>query len=371
VRTTTALCLAITFAAGTMAADGTDIFEKEIRVTNVSAAGDASNIHLAKVAPARFAAWDAAANTGNAAAQWLAGRCYVNGYGVTADQTKGASLVRKAADQGYARAQMTLGQLYAKGRGVTKDPVEAAKWYQKAVDQGLAECYEWLALAYRNGAGVPKDPAKAKELYAQALVALEKAADDGIAGCQMRMGRVYTMGQMGVKPDIEKGLKYYRMGLAQNHVWCQANMGDAYQHGRFGLPKDPTEAVRLYRLAAAQGDTIAQASLVAMYLDKEVPNPNPAEADQLFRAALPGLRKAAEGNEPEDAAYALARMYETGSGVEKDDASAVKYLVKAADHGSKEACAMLADRYETGRGVPKDLAAAAKLREKAKPKKAG
>jgi TPR repeat protein len=148
-------------------------------------------------------------------------------------------------------------------------------------------------------------------------------------------------------------------------------MGDAYHHGRFGLPKDLAEATRFYRLAAAQGDPGALANLVAMHLDKQAPNPDPAEAARLYRESLPKLLKAAEGGEGEDAQYALARMYETGSGVAKDDAEAVKWLVKAAGKGSVEASLALADRYENGRGVPKDPAAAAKLREKVKPKTAG
>ena len=98
----------------------------EIRAGKLSAAAGAADIHLAQVAPTRLALWERAANDGNAAAQWLAGRCYVHGFGVASDPDKGAALIRRAADQGYARAQFTLGQLYAKGRGVARDSAEAA-----------------------------------------------------------------------------------------------------------------------------------------------------------------------------------------------------------------------------------------------------
>ena len=50
----------------------------------------------------------------------------------------------------------------------------------------------------------------------------------------------------------------------------------------------------------------------------------------------------------------LAAFYESGQGMRKDLAEALKWLQAAADHGEGNARYHLAEMYETGTGVPKD-----------------
>jgi TPR repeat protein len=60
-----------------------------------------------------------------------------------------------------------------------------------------------------------------------------------------------------------------------------------------------------------------------------------------------------------EALYNLARMYELGSGVPRDDRMAAKWYRLAADKGHAEAQYRLAVLHHVGRGVPQDLEKAA------------
>jgi len=81
----------------------------------------------------------AAAQQGDAAAQYNLGRMYANGWNVARDDAQAAAWLRKAAEQGFALAQNGLGLMYAQGRGVGKDDAQAVFWYRQAAAQGLAE----------------------------------------------------------------------------------------------------------------------------------------------------------------------------------------------------------------------------------------
>ena len=61
--------------------------------------------------------------------------------------------------------------------------------------------------------------------------------------------------------------------------------------------------------------------------------------------------------EPSDpkALYELGRNFLRGSGVNRDDAKAAKYLRLSADEGYGDAQVVLGSLYGKGRGVPKDL----------------
>ncbi len=54
--------------------------------------------------------------------------------------------LKAAAEQGDAIAQFNLGNIYFNGRGVTQSDVEAVKWYKLAADQGDARGQSRLGL---------------------------------------------------------------------------------------------------------------------------------------------------------------------------------------------------------------------------------
>lgn len=108
------------------------------------------------------AAMSAAADGGDAKAEFDLGTMYYIGQGVPQDYSKAVMWWRRAADQGYAETQMapfvsTLGFMYDTGQGVPQDYAEAIKWYRKAADQGYAKGQSQLGAMYGIGHGVPQD----------------------------------------------------------------------------------------------------------------------------------------------------------------------------------------------------------------------
>ena len=74
----------------------------------------------------------AAAERGNAEAQYALGGNYEFGFGVPQSNAEAVKWYRKASDQGYAEAHLHLGLMYDLGQGVPQDYVEAHRWYNLA-----------------------------------------------------------------------------------------------------------------------------------------------------------------------------------------------------------------------------------------------
>ena len=62
-----------------------------------------------------------------------------------------------AAERGDADAQYWLGEKYHMGQGVEQDFKEAVKWWHKAAEQGVKEAQFCLGAMYYRGDGVPED----------------------------------------------------------------------------------------------------------------------------------------------------------------------------------------------------------------------
>jgi TPR repeat protein len=157
------------------------------------------------------------------------------------------------AGQGDAGAQHNLGYMYANGEGAPQDYAEAAKWYRKAAEQGVATAQWRLGSIYRGAPpGVPRD-------YGEAVKWFRMAAEQGHASAQVALGVGYHEGQ-GVPQDDAEASKWYRRAAEQGNASAQYNLGLMYHSGG-GVPQDNAEATNLYRLAAAQGHTGAQLKL--------------------------------------------------------------------------------------------------------------
>ena len=127
------------------------------------------------------------AEQGDAHAQYLLGRRYNFGDGVTRNREKAVEWHTRAANQGHATAQYILGLMYGAGEGVHQDTRQAVAWISRSAEQGLAEAQYALGMMYLTGEDVPRDPEKAAEL-------LRKAAAQGNEGAkrQVSAGREHT-----------------------------------------------------------------------------------------------------------------------------------------------------------------------------------
>jgi hypothetical protein len=84
-----------------------------------------------------LAVWQAAADAGDAEAQYYVGSIHEKGLGTAPDPARAAEWYRRAAEQGYAAAQVAYGYLCERGLGVAQDTAAALNWYRRAA--GLPE----------------------------------------------------------------------------------------------------------------------------------------------------------------------------------------------------------------------------------------
>ena len=165
--------------------------------------------------------------------------------------------------------------------------------------------------------------------------------------------------ELSAQRRYEEATFWYRKAAEQGLASAQLRLGWAYECG-CGVPKDDSQAALWYRKGADQGDANLQLALAMMYLEgKGVPH----DSEQ----AVFWLRKSADQGEL-GAQSKLARIYEAGEIVPQDYAQAAYWYVKIAalDEGClHDAQRRLGHMYENGLGVPKDLEQAAQWYRKA------
>ena len=225
-----------------------------------------------------------------------------------------------AAEQGDAEAQFKLGEMFEYGRGVRQDDEEAVKWYRLAAEQGHASAQFNLGFMYKEGRGVRQDDEEAVKWY-------RLAAEQGHANGQNNLGWMYKEGR-GVRQDDEEAVKWYRLAAEQGHATAQYNLGWMYEYGR-GVRQDDEAAVKWYRLAAEQGRAAAQNNLGWMYDEGRGVRQDDEEAVKWYRLAAEQGSATAQNN--------LGLMYREGEGVRQDDEMAVKWFRLAAEQGHADA----------------------------------
>jgi len=238
------------------------------------------------------------------------GKMLVEGLGVRSDKKDGANYLLYAAEAEFPQAMYYVGNCYMNGEGLTKNSEQAVKWYKLAAGKGVANA-EWaLAQCYRTGNGTPVN-------YDQALYWYAESATKG---------HNRTFKRLITDSITESPFIAYMKGMK------------AYSN------KDFDEALKQFKIvekAKIADGKVMEAAIVA---NSTYPKHNMKKGIKL-------LNDAAKTNA--QAMYLLGALYEAGKGVEKNMATAVDYMTKAADMGYGAAQCALADMYYEGRGVDK------------------
>jgi TPR repeat protein len=208
-----------------------------------------------------FKEWKAAADAGQAEAQFDLGVLYAQGLGVQRDLTVAESWYRKAAEQGNAEAEFALGQMYSRGWGVPRDEADALRWFQMANSpESDGPSTDWSLI---EGYGVPQDQKIAAYWY-------ELAAQRGHAEAQFNLGRLYAAGKGGIPHDEEQALRWVRASASQGYPPAQARLGYRYAEG-LGIGQDNKRAYFWLTLAYLHGDKTMEKmrTSIAARLSKE------------------------------------------------------------------------------------------------------
>ena len=81
--------------------------------------------------------------------------------GMSPEEVKMFTETKVTAEKGNAQAQSKLGECYYHGKGVAQDYVQAVSWFRKAAEQWFVPAQFQMGLCYANGAGVTKDEIEA------------------------------------------------------------------------------------------------------------------------------------------------------------------------------------------------------------------
>ena len=170
--------------------------------------------------------------------------CVLTVPSVCVAQDEAAETYRAAAEQGDAEAQYNLGMAYRIGEGAPQDFEQAVRWFRAAAEQGDARAQYSLGVRYHEGEGVPQD-------YEQAVRWFYSAAEQGHTRAQYNLGRSYWTGK-GVTRNDQEAVQWLRPAAEKGHARAQYYLGRAYLDGE-GVHADSFVAWEWFAAAAHQG----------------------------------------------------------------------------------------------------------------------
>jgi tetratricopeptide (TPR) repeat protein len=174
--------------------------------------------------------------------------------------------------------------------------------FKKSAKQGNAFCQYQVALMYEfnrhyDNLGTWSDFDKAIKYY-------KKAADQGLAIAQIKLGSIYFY-----EIKYSKAFEYFEKAASQENPHAQLMLGHMFEHGK-GIMKNFEKAFEYYEKAASQDQIGA-----LMHLGRIYENGIETEIDS--KKAFEYYKKAADNNYP-DANFKLHEMYKNGIGTEID-----------------------------------------------------
>lgn len=281
-----------------------------------------------------------------------------------------AQALTKAADLGHEKAAQ---ELYNKllQQGKTK---EAKERFDKSFNRGQAWALTNRAMELINGSesdrakavALLEPMAKKGDLSAEYLlgnVALDQGKAVSAQGHYLKAAQggyvpaMYGLGMSLLASDQAEAVEWLGKAAEQGFGPATVALGQLYEQGGQGMPGNPADAVALYEKGVQVGDPLSQISMGRLYETGTGVQKNPAKAAELYQQAAQ--------NHPQGK-YHLARLYYLGLGVKQDQKKALALLRQAADDGEAQAMTDLGLYVYTGsRGAKKNEAEGMKLLEKA------
>lgn len=159
------------------------------------------------------------------------------------------------------------------------------------------------------------------------------------------LGRIYSEGLGGIKPQRKIGFEYYKRAFEKKYVPAQTQYAIYYLTGEFVL-QDFNKAIQLLE-EASKTDTNANLVLGGLFTNGTIVKKN-------LRKAFQNYKKAGEkGNAL--ASYHIGRFYEEGKYVSKNSKTAYDWYHKSSTKNFLPAVLKLAEYYMEGIVVKKNL----------------
>lgn len=252
--------------------------------------------------PPSPAAPAAAADQGDADAQFRLARAYLRGDDVPKDPQKSFELMNAAAAKGHADATGGVGYFYSVGLVVPKNEKQALDWFRKGAEMGSSKAQ------FNYGKSLLDDKSEAakspEERQAEGIQWVKKAADQGLPEAALFYGMALYFGDHGQTRDYKKSEPYLKIAAETGNADAQNAIGVLYDSALVGT-LDRAVAEQWFRKAALQGHLKAQANLGRVLnpegSDKEsriealawlliASDQNEITAIKTLQAAKPGLK---------------------------------------------------------------------------------
>ncbi|MCI7008077.1 MAG: SEL1-like repeat protein [Parabacteroides sp.] len=194
---------------------------------------------------------------------------------------------------------------------------DAMKTYYKAALQGNAEAQYKLGECYEDGlGGLEEDPELAFEWY-------KKAAEQNYPDALYVAGLFYEDGDV-IEQDIPKAFQYYNQAAELGDSGAQLHLSHAYRFGD-GIEMDPEMAFYYASLAADSNDSVGLLFLSDYYRFGIGTDVNYEKAVEYAQLAV--------DQEYIPAYSSLGWLYENGQGVPEDKQKAFDLYMEAARRG--------------------------------------
>lgn len=285
------------------------------------------------------------------------GRLYQSGMIDTPTEKGRTAIMEKwylaAVKEGHVGAMRELGLEHLKGTsgligwndGGSKgaNDIDAAKYLQMAAEKNDPEALYYLGEMYLNKRASIEN---LTEMEA-AAPCFERAADNGFAPAQFRLGQI--------EHGYQKAARRFAQAAKQGHIQAQCELARLYVEG-VARPEDGKSqiaaALDLYKQAANKGSLDAQWALAKLYEAGQGDTKPGAPTNHMIAKYLELAASHEEANP--FIAYKLAELYaQRTSGLEsgwEGDKLAVKWYTQAASNGLVDAQYKLAHMYlEKGR----------------------
>ena len=166
-----------------------------------------------------------------------------------------------------------------------KDYATALKDFTILAEQGDAGAQLALGRMYMVGQGVKQD-------REQAAKWLKEAASQGNADAQFFLGAMYLLPQT----DIGEGVKWLRLSAEQGNQDAQYLVGKTYMQGAKDIPRDPVQGAMWLLLAAKGNKEFYQNELNGA--ERQVTPEQAAKAKAMAAEWKPKQASSGDGNSP-------------------------------------------------------------------------
>ena len=307
---------------------------------------------------------------GDSHAQYELAQNYSVGNGCKRDMDKAMRWITKASRANNTMAMMYLARLLQKN-----DPKTALEWLHNAAEIGDAEAQAELALIYSGMKSilfrirVPNDYEKAfywasrsggwsllAHMYAEGIGVAQSdrmafgyyqvGANNGNSFAMEKLIPYYLYGY-GVEQDVEEAVRLMEHFANEGFIRYQYRLGMLYLNGRH-VETSPQKAIHWLVMAAHAGNTKAMRTLAAAYASGEILPRDPALSFRYY-----SLVAQSSSNQPE-AWTAMGDFYSEGAFVGLDLSEAAVWYLRAAKLKYVPAILKIAKFYEQGLGVERD-----------------